>query len=674
MLGCRSGHRPPTYLSPWILPKMLLRSSTLGICAVWIFAVPVEAAEPKAVLLPEQAVGFVDHYCLDCHDGDAAEGELDLSGFDGTNKIAANSDAWNRVLRRVRDEEMPPSGSDVPEPALRAQFVTWVLQTLHGAACADGISPGPVLLRRLNRSEYAATVRDLLGIFVDVGQALPADGAGGEGFDNARETLFLSPIHAEKYLDAAREAIGYAWKDPRSRERIVIAEPGPDGTAGEAADKVLREFLPRAFRRPVTDEERSTYLALFRAAEEDGDSYDIALQATLEAVLVSPHFLFLFEEPNSEPHPVLLGDHELACRLSYFLWNTMPDRELRRVADEERLNDTVVLREQVRRMLGNEQKSGRRGRSSQEGVRDFAQSFTEQWLGTRALGREFKPDPVVADRYDSELEGGLKYEPILFFQEILTENRSLLTLIDADFTYLNSRLARHYGVRGSFRAQPSRAELRDNSHRGGLLGMGAVLAVSSYPHRTSPVLRGKWILETLLGAPPPPPPPNVPALDEGRPEGATPQTLRARLEQHREDPKCASCHDRIDPLGFGLENYDVLGRWRTEDSGQPIDSHGQLPDGTTFEGPAELKQVLLSRKDDFVRHFTSKMLGYALCRGLTNEDECAVEQIVAQLRQDDYRSHTLILGIVESVPFRYKPGTSGAAVHGEGLRTEENSR
>ena len=427
---------------------------------------------------------------------------------------------------------------------------------------------------------------------------------------------------------------------------------------------MLRDFLPRAFRRPVTPDEVEQYVSLFQKALADEQSYEAALRLTLETVLVSPKFLFLYEQPNEDPTPVLLTDHELASRLSYFLWNSMPDDELRKVADEGRLNDPVVLRQEVLRMLG--ATGDRRDRRRvDDRVRDFAQSFTDQWLGTRALGREFKPDPSLAVRFDSELEGGLKYEPVLLFQEILTENLPLLTLIESDFTYLNSRLARHYGIRGSFSDQPSRADLKAENHRGGLLGMGAVLAVSSYPHRTSPVLRGKWILETLLGAPPPPPPPNVPSLDETASEQTTPQTLRARLEQHRQDPKCASCHDRIDPLGFGLENYDVLGRWRTEDTGQPIDSRGQLPDGTQFDGPAELKQVLLSRKDQFVRHLAAKMLGYALGRGLTLEDECVVEQLVDRLRQEEYRSHALILGIVESIPFRYKAGTSGAAVVAE---------
>ncbi|HIL71481.1 MAG TPA: DUF1588 domain-containing protein, partial [Verrucomicrobia bacterium] len=255
----------------------------------------------------------------------------------------------------------------------------------------------------------------------------------------------------------------------------------------------------------------------------------------------------------------------------------------------------------------------------------------------------------------SELEGGMKYEPVFFFNEILAEDRSLLDLLDSDYTYVNRRLARHYGIEGEFREQPKRVELKPESRRGGLLGMSSVLAVSSLPHRTSPVLRGKWILETLLGDPPPPPPPNVPELEESE-DPDTPQTLREKLEKHRLNPTCASCHDRIDPLGFGLENYDVLGRWRDEQAGKPIDARGTLPGGMTFNGPNELKEMLLERKDQFVRHLTRKMLGYALARGLTNEDYCTVNRIVEDLKENDYHSHKLVLGIVHSVPFRYKAG------------------
>ena len=253
----------------------------------------------------------------------------------------------------------------------------------------------------------------------------------------------------------------------------------------------------------------------------------------------------------------------------------------------------------------------------------------------------------------------MKYEPVFFFHEILTENRSLLDLLKADYTYVNRRLARHYRIKGEFREQPKRVQLMDENRRGGLLSMAALLAVSSYPHRTSPVLRGKWILETILGDPPPPPPSNVPELEESA-SSVSSESLRQRLELHRQDVACAQCHDRIDPLGFGLENYGVLGRWRDKYEGHTVDARGALPDGTTFSGPAELKLALLGRKDQFVRHLTKKMLGYALGRGLTYYDYCAVNSNVDKLRANDYNSHHLLFGIIQSVPFGFKAGIASS--------------
>jgi hypothetical protein len=286
------------------------------------------------------------------------------------------------------------------------------------------------------------------------------------------------------------------------------------------------------------------------------------------------------------------------------------------------------------------------------------------------LGRDIKPDPVLFPAYkDAELQSAIRYEPILFFQEILAENHPLTNLLDSKFTILTNKLQRHYDLQlKGLTQQPRHADLPEDSDRGGVLSMAAVLAVSSYPHRTSPVLRGKWVLETILGAPPPPPPPDVPKLEEAH-EGAAPRTLRERLQQHRQNPTCASCHDRIDPIGFGLDNYDVLGRIRTEDAGKAIDTKGELPDGTTFDGPRQLKGVLLGRKDAFIHNFTAKMLGYALGRGLTNEDYCTVVGIVDQLKKNDYNSQTLILEIVRSIPFRSQPGAPATNRQRPGAKT-----
>lgn len=640
--------------------------ATLLAVLVWATTVDADKASPtpsdtNTIAQPESmtvsdALEFVQAYCLDCHQGEEAESGIDLGDFTSTREVVESIDMWTRIVTRVSERQMPPEDSDAPEDQDRAAFVNWVRSTIHAAVCDDGVDPGRPMMRRMNRTEYANTVRDLLGIHVNAGHALPDDGAGGEGFDNAAETLFISPIYAEKYLDAAKTAMGHAFRDPEDRKRIIIATPSetPGGRRSpeQAAREVLSAFLPQAFRRPVDDNEMEEYLALFRLAWDEDPSYQNAIEFSLVAAMVSPKFLFLHERSGGGPgEPTRVSQHEMASRLSYFLWASMPDQELMQLAEQGKLHDEKVLAQQVRRMLRSD--VDRRGLRRGAKVRDFAKSFVEQWLGTRSLGREFKPDASVAAHYDSELEGGMKYEPVFFFEDLLVENRSLLNLIDSDFTYVNRRLARHYGVRGEFREQPKFVELDPEDHRGGLLGMSAVLAVSSLPHRTSPVLRGKWILDTMLGTPPPPPPPNVPALEESSKTSQL-TSLRERLEQHRSNPTCASCHDAMDPLGFGLENYDVLGSWRSDVDGVAIDAGGKLPSGEAFDGPEELKQLLMDRKDQFIRHLTRKMLGYALARGLTPEDNCVVESIAVKLAANDYKAQTLILEIVKSVPFQYK--------------------
>lgn len=601
-------------------------------------------------------------YCHTCHQGKAAPAKIDLTRFSTLDSLLEDSPTWNKVSMRVREGAMPPPGSPAPTMDQREKFASWVETTLRTAACADGISPGPAPIRRLNRDEYSATIRDLLNIHINAGHELPADGAGGEGFDNAAETLFLSPIHAEKYLAAARQALGYAAMEPRARNTFLIAEPNQETSPEQAARKILETFVPRAFRRPAKPQELERYVGLFRGAQARKESFDESILFALEVVLVSPQFLFRLERRNPNPEPRLLGDYELASRLSYFLWGSMPDQTLLDLAAQGKLQDPATLKEQVVRLLhgGTRRQDEDRVRIVSDGkVNEFAVRFVEQWLGTRELGRDIKPDARLFPEYqDLELQSAIRYEPILFFQELLASNLSLLNLLDSKFTMLNTKLQRHYGFRiANLRQQHSRVDLPEGSHRGGLLSMAAVLAVSSYPHRTSPVLRGKWVLEAILGTPPPPPPPNVPELKEAH-EGEASKTLRERLLQHRQSSTCAACHNRIDPLGFGLENYDVLGRWRAKDAGADIDSKGVLPDGGAFDGPEQLKAILLSRKDDFIRHLASKMLGYALGRGLTVEDYCTVDNIVEDLKKNEYKAHTMIQGIVLSVPFRYQSGAN----------------
>jgi len=584
--------------------------------------------------------------CAACHAGKSPAGGFDLNTLTAPASLRARSDSWNKAAFRVYNGEMPPGGAlDVEK---REAFAEWVHQNLRSVACSDGIVPGSAPARRLNRYQYTNTIRDLLNVHIDIGSALPEDSAGGEGFDNAAETLFLSPVYAEKYLEAATLALNYASKDPRGRAKFLIAAPGPGVSAEAAATAILKDFLPRAFRRPVDSSDLDFYLKLFASARSRGESFEESILYTLRGVLMSPRFLFRTEPPNTMGQMRMLDDYSMASRLSYFLWNSEPDGLLMALAEEGKLSNPEILKGQVARMLRNQRSF------------DFSRSFVDQWLRTRDLGQAFQPDSQLFPEWkDSELQGDIKNQPVLFFREILSHDLSLLDLLDSKWTIATRKLQKVLyntaikPARSDNQGQPQRIELPEGSNRGGLLGMSAVLMISSHPHRTSPVLRGKWVLESILGTPPPPPPPGVPKLDETA-AGQEPATLRERLAKHRANPACATCHSRIDPLGFALENYDVMGRWRTTDAGKPIDAKGELQDGMAFDGPNQLKAALMAKKDLFIRNLVNKVLGYGLGRGLVLQDSCTVDRIVAEVERNDYRAQSLIDAVVLSVPFRYQ--------------------
>ena len=596
----------------------------------------------------ENSQAFLQQYCAKCHQ--TAVGGFALKQVSTTDSFRSNSHQWTALANRVRNGEMPPKGQPAPPLEAREQFTQWVDQTLHQEVCGTGpVKASRAPIRRLNRDEYTATLRDLLDMHMDIGASLPVDGAGGEGFDNAAETLFLSPLHAEKYMAAAQFAMDFAGREFKSRYKILVAKPGPGVTPQQAARKIFANFLPRAFRRPVTEADVLPYLALFEAATRQGQPFEPAIFFSLRGALVSPLFLFRTEPQNTSPEPRQIDQYALASRLSYFIWGTGPDELLTDLAAANKLQDPAVLKKLIGLMLRNDRSL------------EFARRFTEQWLHTRELMGDKAPDAKLFAAYakDEDLRSDVRLQPVLFLRELLVRDLSLLNLIDSNHTISTRHLNKLYNVQmplnQNANTQPQWVAVPEGSRRGGLLGMGAVLTVSSYPYRTSPVLRGAWILDSLLGTPPPPPPPDVPALEADKP-GEPAKTVRARLTQHRANAVCASCHSRIDPLGFALENYDVLGRWRDEEAGVPVDNAGELADGTKIQGPDALRKVLLDRKDLVIRNLANRMLGYALGRGLTLDDSCAVDQIVAQVRVNNYRAQSLIEAIVLSIPFRYQPG------------------
>jgi hypothetical protein len=465
--------------------------------------------------------------------------------------------------------------------------------------------------------------------------------------DGARLKLFEVPENNGAPPQLDKVIIGGPFQatgsgDTPSREKIFVCRPATAAEEDGCARKTLANLGRRAFRRPVTDADVNALMAFYESGRKEGD-FDHGIEKALRAMLVSPSFLFRIERDpaGSVPGSVYrISGFELASRLSFFLWSSIPDDALLDLAAQGKLKDPAVLRQQVRRMLDDPRSDA------------LVSNFAGQWLSLRNLA-VMTPDPDVFPEFDESLRRSMREETDLFFASVLREDRSVLELLDANYTFLNQRLAEHYGIPNVYGSQFRRVALTD-PNRGGLLGQGSVLTVTSYPNRTSVVQRGKWILETLLGAPPPPPPADVPEL---KPHGKDGQllTMREQMEQHRANATCAACHSRMDPLGFALENYDGVGKWRDKDAGSKIDASARLPDGTPFDGPAGLKKILLvSRRDDYVSTATEKLLIYALGRGLEYYDMPAVRSIVREAAQDNYRMSTLITAIVNSTPFQMR--------------------
>jgi mono/diheme cytochrome c family protein len=428
-----------------------------------------------------------------------------------------------------------------------------------------------------------------------------------------------------------------------SYKRIFVCDPAAGQNQSECARKILAPLATRAYRRPATEKEITKLAGFVDLARQQGDSFQQGIALAIQAMLVSPQFLFRIESDKSPNDPTAIhaiGEYELASRLSYFLWSSMPDDELLKAAQEKRLRKPGVLDAQLKRMLADPK------------AKALSDNFAGQWLELRNMD-SIKPDPDKFPAFDEELRESMRTETEMFFDSVLRENRSLLDFIDGKYTFLNERLARHYGIADVKGDQFRRVDLKTDQ-RSGVLTQGSILTITSYPTRTSVVLRGKWLMENVLNAPPPPPPPNVPQLDETT--VGKDASLRAQMEKHRANAMCASCHNRIDPLGFGMENYDPIGRWRTSDGKFPVDSTGTLPSGKSFKTPEELKAILKSSKDAFAEGVTEKLLTYALGRGLERYDRQAIKSIDRNLAADDYRFGRLISEIVNSSPFQMRRG------------------
>ena len=436
--------------------------------------------------------------------------------------------------------------------------------------------------------------------------------------------------------------------DTVTRGKIFVCHPSGAAEEQACANKILSNLAHRAYRRPVGADDMTQLLALYKGGAQSG-GFESGVRLALQKILVSPEFLFRAEvDPPGAASGIVykISDVELASRLSFFLWSSIPDDQLLGVAESGRLHDPSVLQGQVKRMLADPRSQA------------LVKNFSGQWLFLRNVAR-ISPDTTTFTNFDENLRQALAKETELLIESQVREDRSVVDLLSTDYTFLNQRLAEHYGVKGVYGNEFRRVKIED-PNRYGLLGQASILAVTSYPNRTAPTIRGKWVLEQLLGTPPPPPPPNVPSLKDD--STAQKLTMRQRMEQHRANPTCAACHRLMDPLGFALENYDGLGSWRasTAPGSGPIDSSGALPDGTAFNGPAGLREVLMKKQDMFVYNFTERLLTYALGRGVEEYDHAALRKITREAAADNQKWSSIILGIVNSTPFQMRRASDGS--------------
>ena len=744
---------------------------------------------------------LLDTYCFACHNPEKKKGDLDLSAIASEDAAKHALKMWREVIDQLHSHDMPP---DTAKKQPSAEERDRLIATIKVIKRYDGPpDPGRVTIRRLNRTEYDYTIRDLLGLDLRTARSsFPSDDVG-EGFDNIGDVLSLPPLLLEKYLDAAttildqaivaqpvnvmltaaqlpavvdgkalppesrvgtREftAVGevalsvaipfdgkfnlkisagadQAGKDPAmlvvkvdnqpvkefkitatrkaqgslgvpltlekgtrrislhftnpftdpeakaepakkpaggkpdrtgtsqpgvrtliigqvelttpsagggkptDNRRIFVAQPGDNLKPRDAAQRIVDNFASLAFRRPVTKERIDHFLTIFDLAQAQGETFEESIKYTLKSVLVSPAFLYRIEQDRTATLPnkaYPLDDYELASRLSYFLWSSMPDAELLEQARQGKLHDPAALEGQARRMLKDPK------------AHALCVTFGEQWLTLRLL-ENIQPDPVKFPDFGKGLRQAMYDETMMYFEYIMREDRSIVEFIDSDYTFLNERLAKHYGIANVSGPNLRQVQLPDHS-RGGVLTMASVLTVTSQPGRTSPVKRGKWVLEQIIGEPPPPPPPAVPPLAEQGAAGTAGLSVRQLMERHRKDPMCAACHTKMDAIGFGFENFDAIGRWRRDDNGAALDTAGTLPGGISFKGPIELKKAFLARKDDFTRSLAEKLLTFALGRGLKEIDDAVVDGIAQAVIADQYRFTTLVAKIVTSYPFMYR--------------------
>jgi len=638
-----------------LIETRTVRLIGLAVLVLFFIQPPGLRAQAKEAPRLDRAVELaplLEKLCFRCHRAKRKKGDIDIESALGSQPLVSRKELWINVLARVRDGDMPPEDEDQPSALERRMLTRWLDESINQFDYSKVRDPGYERARRLTNREYNNTVEDLFGIKGSFSDGFPEDLSGRSGFDNSANTLFTTTLLLERYIGAADFVLRTALPgqvrsgaEKKRREAIFVSRPGAGVTEEKAARKVFEKFLPRAYRRSPGAGEIEEALARFRRFRSDGRDFEAAVREVIRVVLISPKFLMKTEKKRAGGKEYPVGHWALASRLSYFLWASMPDDELFTLARQGKLSDPAVLDGQVARMLADPRAA------------TLGYIFAAQWLGYEILGTRIRLDPIDNPWCTDTLMASMKQETSMFFNELIRENRPVTELIDADFTYLNEELARHYGIRGVKGSRMRRVEL-DNSVRGGILGQGSILACTSFPGRTSPVVRGNWILSEILGTPPPPPPPDAGELDEKISENRR-LDARQKLELHSRKASCKACHSLMDPLGFGLENFDWFGRWREKNRGRKIDARGSLPDGTEFEGVKGLRKVLVERRrDELASQLIRKFLSYALGRQLEYYDEGVVREIAAKVARGDLRFNSLIGEVVRSYPFLYKKNRS----------------
>ena len=581
---------------------------------------------------------FVKKYCIECH-GTRPEGGINLQSAFDSPESATSFLHWKKAVANVKVYDMPPADAgEIPTDEERQKFVKWIGKLKYMAER----DPGPSVMRRLSKVEFRNTLRDLYGIDPSVADSLPEE-VVGEGYLNS-----ISPMQSELFFDIASKVIAQVvapegQKPSEIQSRFFGDTPPDDGDYRRAARQVARTLARDAYRRPPTDAELDVLVGIFDLGRENKLSYTASLALMWKAVLVSPQFLFMTPagEVAWDARIVPLDDFQLASRLSYLLWSAPPDAELSALADNGQLHKPQVLRAQVERLLKHERS------------RALFDSFGAQWLGVSGLQSQTF-DPGVFPQMTADLRTAMIDEARLFFDSIVQENQSVSRLVDNDYTFLNEPLAELYGIEQSIVGTTMQRIELENPNRGGILSMPAILAATSLPNRTSPVKRGVWVLEQVVGERIPPPPPDVPELEDQKQESGEGLTLRERTELHTTDPSCANCHKVLDPIGFGLENFDAIGRWREQDEGSRIDSTGELPSGEAFSTPADLKRILAKREADLARNLTERLMAFALGRQLEGYDEVVIDKLMAKIAEVDYRVRTIITEVTASYLFTHR--------------------